>query len=105
VTAWNRSWGSVGVLLTSSGPFQLLPASSSAWTDTRRRQAIAAGSAVAGQSTWEVTWSADESASACGQLGQLPLSMTAPANRPREPGADRCPHTDQPPADSPPMVT
>jgi hypothetical protein len=55
-------------------PFQLLPASSSAWTDTRRRQAIAAGSAVAGQSTWEVTWSADESTSACGQLGQLPLS-------------------------------
>jgi hypothetical protein len=97
--------GGPGVLCTSSGPDQLLAASSSAWTDTRRRQAIAAGSAVAGQPTWEVTWSADESASAWGQLMQLPLSITARANSPREPGAAKCPHADQPPADSPPMVT
>jgi hypothetical protein len=82
-----------------------MAASSSAWTGTWRRQAIAAGSAVAGQPTGEATWPANESASAWDQLKQLPLSLTARANSPREPGAARCPHTDQPPADSPPMVT
>src|SRR5438876_11857113 len=74
------------------------PASSSAATGLARRQAT-----IVAASVQPTDWAKAVplvSACATGVDGQLPLSMIAARNSPAEPGAARCAHTDNAPADS-----
>ena len=87
-----RTGGTIGIGASISSP-----------TGFPRRQATAVARSV--HPTAHAMTSPSVSAASWLRLGQDPLWIMAPANRPRDPGATRCVQTDQPPADSPPIVT
>src|SRR6185312_5514529 len=70
---------------------------SRSWTDLERRHATSEQPAALANASPLL------SAVCCELETQLPLWMTARANRPRISGEASCAHTDQPPADSPSM--
>src|SRR5689334_1950756 len=100
-TASSGGIGSDRVPLVSCGEKPVV--SSSAPAGLPRRQATTVAGSVQPAFAAHVVPAASVAAS--GRAEHEPLWIIAAENSPREPGEVRCPQTDQPPADSPPIVT